>query len=202
MSDYVWLRPQYKQDLEESFFPFLPQKMLSSSNKQFCQCPRRETKQHKDHGQSLREVRLQNSKRRTGRSKSLNLWEGEETWHTKLAEPCLKIHKAFATPSTKAKPEVWEHRHCSASELFRHCPPHLHLSAAGSLSNTHCSKGQTLPIHGTSWAFPGCSFWGLSSNNRTNIYTKAQRWAATQETSPKALTMKARWTMHQVFRGV
>lgn len=43
------------------FFPFLTKKTLSSSNKQFSQCLRREAKQHKDHDPSLREMRLQNS---------------------------------------------------------------------------------------------------------------------------------------------
>lgn len=142
------------------------------------------------------------AKKMTGRRKSLNLWE--ETWHIKLTEPCLKIDKAFATTATKAEPEMWEHSHHSGSGLFKHCSPQLHLSAAGSFPNTHWCKGQTLPIYGTSWDFLGFSFWGLSSNNRRNIYTKARCWAQTavQEISPKALILKAKWTMQQVFRGV
>lgn len=61
------------------------------------------------------------AKRRTGRSESLNLWEGEETWQTKLTEPCLKTDKALVTTATKAKPEMWEHRQYSGSGLFKHC---------------------------------------------------------------------------------
>lgn len=205
-SDLVWLRPQHEH-LEESFSLFYPKKSSPPQISNFANAPAERQSNTKITTQVWERWGCKTASvlaKRTGGSKSLNLWEGEETWHTKLAEPCLKIDKAFATPATKAKPEMWEHRHYLGSGLFKHCPPQPHLSAAGSLPNTHCSKGQTLPICGTNWAFLGCSFWGPSSNNRTNIYTKAQCWAGrtTWEISPKALIMKARWTMEQVFRGV
>lgn len=134
------------------FFPFPPKKKKKHSPPQISNFPNA-SKEKQSNTKILTQVwerwgcKTANvlAKKKMGRNKSLNLWEGEETWHTKFTEPCLKIDKAFATTATKAKPEMWEHSHHSGSGLFKHCPPQLPLSAAGSLPNTHCCKGQTLP---------------------------------------------------------
>lgn len=162
-SDYVWLRPQYKQDLGESFTLFYPKIALLLKSAILPMPQKRGKTTWRLWPKSERgEAAKQQVHWPRGGQEGVRAWICERerkhdkpNWQSPVWKQIKHLWLQQQKPSQKCGSTGSTQDQDSSSTAL---PNSTCLSAAGSLPNTHCCNGQTLPIRATSWPFLGCSF--------------------------------------------